>query len=480
MNYSDSLRSLYEDRQLVYDVLDNLPLGVITLDASAAPIFVNQTLADLVVMPLKDILNAPFEKLSAWLTAEKESWDLFNICISGKNVTSKGHLLTNGGERIPVNIDGFPLYNKLGQIFGILVLFQDLRQQLVWERSQQEYRHILDSINMAMVAIDTNGIITNCNKSVSDFCHAQPQGLIGRYISEASTKFDHLGTILLQTLKMGEPISVPELAFEIDENRHVVSMECAPLKDAAGIITGAVALCRDISMQRFMEDEAKRAEKLAIVGELAAGIAHEIRNPLTSVKGFIQLLTNRFPQNAPEQDYLEIMMEELDRANNIIKNFLLLAKPATPKLQLQDINHLLDDLLKLVEGEALMAEVELFRSFSPEVPLMVIETEAIKQVFLNLLQNSIQAMPSGGKLTILTEYSPENNTNLVKIIDTGKGMSKFQLNHLGRPFFTSRNNGTGLGLTVSYRIVHHHKGKIEVESEENVGTTFTVILPVII
>lgn len=479
MNIRDTINSLYEDRQLVYDVLDNLPLGVITFNNLGQPIFVNQTFADLLGVTLKDILSATEKELCVWLGDEKATLATFQSCQNGVEGSIKAHLKAQNGEKIPVKINAFPLYNKSSRIVGVFALIHDLRQQVLWERSHQEYLHVLDAINTAMISIDTSGVITNCNKCTAEFFNTEPAQLIGRPFKELANKLGHGGNCLLKTANTGIPVSIPEMTLDTDGNRLLITMDAAPLLDTAGQITGAVGLYRDITLQRLMEAEAHRAEKLALVGELAAGTAHEIRNPLTSVRGFIQLLKNRFSLDAPEQDYLEIMLGELDRANGIIKNFLLLAKPQVPKLQLQDLNYILNELIKLVEGETILAEVELHTSFSPDCPLMVMETEAIKQVFLNLVQNAIQAMPTGGKLQIFTEYNPAANTNIVKIIDSGKGIPQHMLSQLGQPFFTTRKSGTGLGLMVSYRIVESHGGKIRVESIEDHGTTFTVELPVV-
>lgn len=172
------------------------------------------------------------------------------------------------------------------------------------------------------------------------------------------------------------------------------------------------------------------------------------------------------------------MLSELDRANDIIKNFLLLAKPQHPKLQFQDLNFLLEELVKLVEAQALLNDVQLVRDFYEEMPFMVLETESIKQVFLNLFQNALQAMPNGGTLTITSEFLASDNQCLVKVSDTGVGIPKEILRKIGHPFFTTKKNGTGLGLAVSYRIIDNHKGQIEVLSKENIGTTFIVKLPV--
>ncbi len=476
MNEKVVRRSLQQDRQLVFDLLDNLPLGVVALNVKFEPMFVNQTMAGLIGVSVKAFLKATVEELAAWYQPLEHG--LLSGNMQEAIVSTTGVLRTVKGESIPVRLHAFPLYTKQKQIDGIIVLCSDMRQQLVWERYFDEYKHILDSINAGVIAIDINAVITTCNQRAADFWNTGPEQLVGRLLTDVQEEIGYNFHHLLQTLQNNEPVSIPELWWELDGKEYIFSLDCNPLKDSQGEIIGAVAVWRDISLQRLMELEANRAEKLALVGELAAGTAHEIRNPLTSIRGFVQLLQNRFSPEASEQDYLNIMLSELDRANEIIKNFLLLAKPQHPKLQFQDLNFILQKLVKFVEAQALLTEVQLVRNFCYDMPFMVMETESIKQVFLNLLQNAIQAMPNGGTLTVSSEFFPQENLSVVKISDTGVGIPKEIIKKIGHPFFTTRTNGTGLGLAVSYRIIENHKGKIEVISKENMGTTFIVKLPV--
>jgi PAS domain S-box-containing protein len=472
------LRSLEQERQLVFDLLDNLPMGVIAVNVNCEPMFVNQTLAALIGVSVKTILKAKPTDSLHWFEGAYQNDSLLNKCLQGIRMSTRGIFHKINGESVTMKIDAFPLYTKQGQIDGIILLCHDLRQQLIWERSFNEYKHILDSINAGVLAVDVHGIITTCNKNLAYYCNSSPEQLIGCYLPEVRTGLFYKFDYLMKTLKSNQPVSVPELWCEIEGKDYLFSLECNPITDAEGRNIGAVGVWRDISLQRMMELESNRSEKLALVGELAASTAHEIRNPLTSIRGFIQLLENRFSPDAAEQDYLKIMLSELDRANDIIKNFLLLAKPQEPKLQFQDLNFVLEELLKLVEAQSLMSDVQLQRNFCSDMPFMVMETESIKQVFLNLLQNAFQSMPNGGYITVSSEFDPLENHSVVKVTDTGIGIPKELLRKIGHPFFTTKQNGTGLGLAVSYRIIENHKGKIQVISQENVGTTFIVTLPV--
>jgi len=218
-------------------------------------------------------------------------------------------------------------------------------------------------------------------------------------------------------------------------------------------------------------------EKLAMVGELAAGMAHEIRNPLTSIRGFLQLLQRKYDRQGPEQEYFQIMLEELDRINLIIKEFLSLARPSQPQLKITDINELISEALLLAEQEALMSEVVLEFIKGENLPLVFLDPAQIKQVVLNLISNAIQATGPKGHVQVLSFHDPEEKMLVVSVKDNGPGIPPDKLHLIFEPFYTTKENGTGLGLTLSLRIVESHGGKIKVSSRVGEGSCFRIFLP---
>jgi len=234
-----------------------------------------------------------------------------------------------------------------------------------------------------------------------------------------------------------------------------------------------------IAMPETFEPDEKLylREKLAIVGELAAGMAHEIRNPLTSIRGFLQLLQHRYNPEGPEREYFQIMLEELDRINNIIKEFLSLAKPSQPQLKITDINELISETLLLAEQEALMNEVMLKFIKGENLPLVFLDPAQIKQVILNIISNAIHATGPGGQVEITSHVDLEENMLVINIKDNGPGIPPEQLPKIFDPFYTTKEQGTGLGLTLSQRIIEGHGGKIKVSSRVGEGSCFSIYLP---
>ncbi|GIP03698.1 PAS domain-containing sensor histidine kinase [Paenibacillus lautus] len=235
----------------------------------------------------------------------------------------------------------------------------------------------------------------------------------------------------------------------------------------------AVGIFKDITEQRMEEDRVMQSEKLTTAGQLAAGIAHEIRNPLTSINGFVKLLRSAERSN---ELYFEIIESELKRIELIVNELLVLSKPQGAHVSGPiDVSAILDQIITLMKVQAALKNIEIIPHY-PLVPIYVQgEVNQLKQVFINLLKNAMEAMNHGGSITLdIVHSGPE-----VQIIvqDEGVGMTQDQIQSLGQPFFTTKDTGTGLGLMITKNIIHNHGGTMNVESTPDHGTTFTIHLP---
>lgn len=230
-----------------------------------------------------------------------------------------------------------------------------------------------------------------------------------------------------------------------------------------------------LKKDREMVAREAKLEKLEVVGQLAAGIAHEIRNPLTSVKGFLQLM-QAAPDKIQNREYIEIMLEEVGRIEDITNEFLSLARPTVARVSEFDLNALLRSTYKLLQSHAFMHKVEMKLDLAESLPVICGDPAQMKQVAVNLVKNAIEACRSGGKVTISTGM--RGNNVQISIIDNGRGIPPEILTKLGTPFLTTKETGTGLGITVCFRIVQNLGGTIQVETQPEEGTTFTILLPV--
>lgn len=229
---------------------------------------------------------------------------------------------------------------------------------------------------------------------------------------------------------------------------------------------------RDLTARKLVEEKLGRSDKLSALGQMAAGVAHEIRNPLTSLKGFVQLLRKKAPEY---ETYYDIMSAELERINMIVNDFMLIAKPKQSEFKLVQISEVLDHVYALLESQAYMNQIKLHKELEEELPPVLADGNQLKQVFINLLKNSIEAMPGGGNIHFHIGRREEGL--FIRITDEGIGIPPEKLSKLGEPFYTTKDTGTGLGLNVCFRIVEAHMGKMHISSKPNEGTTVEIVLP---
>ncbi|WP_058002944.1 ATP-binding protein [Heyndrickxia sp. FSL K6-6286] len=253
---------------------------------------------------------------------------------------------------------------------------------------------------------------------------------------------------------------------------HVL-VSCFPLLNAENYNDGWAVIIKDISEKKQAQELLIRSEQLSIAGELAAGIAHEIRNPITSIKGFFQLLQSDTIKN---NTYYDIILSEIERIETILSELLLLAKPQEMNLVSINLCMLLNDVIVLMDAQANMNSVLMITEFETEEIYIKCEENQIKQVCINFIKNAIEAMANGGKLVIRLEKKG-NEKVLISFIDDGCGIPSNVLEKLGQPFYTTKEKGTGLGFMVSKKIIENHKGTVTIESEENKGTKIELTLP---
>ncbi|MEW5803330.1 MAG: ATP-binding protein [bacterium] len=226
---------------------------------------------------------------------------------------------------------------------------------------------------------------------------------------------------------------------------------------------------------RKTQEQLIQSSRLSALGQLAAGVAHEIRNPLTSIRILIHALMEKLSPEDIRREDIEVIENEIERINQIIKQFLDFARPRKPKMEGVDINKLILDTLLLLSHELMEQEVYIEKELLP-LPCLPADREQIRQIFLNLILNAVQAMPGGGRLKVST--AQKDSLVIVSFQDEGKGIPDDIKEKLFEPFFTTKEEGIGLGLSITRRIVEDHRGKIEVESAEGEGTTFSIMLPV--
>jgi two-component system sensor histidine kinase HydH len=334
---------------------------------------------------------------------------------------------------------------------------------------------VVTSLPVGLIATDKNGNIA--------FYNSAAERITGLNLSEARGRDPEKilpGHFcgLKEALDRGESISEKEMECEFTENRITpVSVSASKIINEEGQFVGQVLIFRDLGEVRRLQDEIRRKEKLAAIGGLAAGVAHEIRNPLSSIKGIASYFKNKFDEQSDDQEAAGVMMQEVDRLNRVISELLEFARPTQLKLKPTDANDILEHSVRLVQQEASTKNIKINLNLSETSVIAEIDSDRFSQCLLNLYLNALQAMEDGGELTIESS-AVEGIFIRIDIKDTGSGIHSEDLNKIFDPYFTTKATGTGLGLAIVHKIIEAHKGKIKVRSALGQGTAFTVIIPI--
>jgi signal transduction histidine kinase len=335
---------------------------------------------------------------------------------------------------------------------------------------------VLDSLPSGILVCDENHSVIMANKSslrLLPLSHAEGGPLWELILDERAAAF------FQRTLQNGDRVLDKEMDVESQSSNHLLSISIYPLVENRRI-TGSLTRIEDITEKRGREVRLRRAENLASLTTLAAAVAHEIKNPLGAISIHLQLMQKNLAKNEkaePEIDkYFNIINEEIDRLNRIVVDFLFAVRPMGLELREGNLNALIADLAEFIQAELEQSHILLLLELDEKLPAALIDERHMKQALLNLIKNAQAAMPNGGLLTIATQVS--DNEIRISVCDTGLGISEENLNKIFEPYFTTRENGTGLGLTLVFKIIREHQGEILVDSREGEGTDFEISLPV--
>ena len=340
----------------------------------------------------------------------------------------------------------------------------------------QKLQQFIDEMTLGVVLVDIEGQITHLNEvALQQFPSPNKRrGILemkGRKFTELFDPERDRQCVSMVRKALGGERSTLEL---VELEGQVLVKTAFAIRDnelvGPASITGAAVIIHDITELRNLRDELGRMDRLSLVGQMAASITHEIRNPMAVIRGFVQLMRERFGET--HNDYFRIIMDELDRANMIINDFLSLAQNRLIDKALTSLNDIIADIIPLIQADANLRGLHLEWHPGPSLPELWLNDKEMKQLILNLARNGLEAMKDGGSLRLSTRaYS---DIVELRVKDTGIGITQMQMDKLFEPFFTTKSRGTGLGLPVCLSIVEKHHGSIEVESKEGKGTTFIV------
>ncbi|RHW41484.1 PAS domain S-box protein [Neobacillus notoginsengisoli] len=426
------------------------------------------------------------KKDSELATYSKDYAEALHYCEVSDEETWKNRKITrveevlvspNGDKKIFDTIK-VPLFNPDGSRKGLVIIGRDITQKRqlmnLLEESRQQYKSLFEYSPDIVYMTDLDGRFIDLNPRFEEVTGYKREEIVGRRLQNL-LPFRYKKTLekyISVVLNEKRP-QIIELELNSKDREQIV-LECTSLPMMVhGETRGIVGHAKNVTRLRKTEEKLRRTEKLSIVGELSASVAHEIRNPLTSLIGFVQLLES---EDKKHQFYYSIMAEELNRINHIAGELLLLAKPQGIKFVRAGLQNIIRNVISLLEPVTAIHNVEICRDFTEKDICIDCEPNQLKQLFINLMKNAIEASFPGGKVFVSIE-TPEKEKVRISIKDDGIGISKERLEKIGEPFYSSKEKGTGLGLTVSSKIVDSHHGNMVFTSALNKGTSVVIELP---
>jgi PAS domain S-box-containing protein len=349
--------------------------------------------------------------------------------------------------------------------------------------------NILASLTNGIVTVDLDGRVVTLNPAAEKLTGFFAGEVTGRYCTELFAQTSEIGEMLMETLANHVPVSGVNLTLKRRSGVELpVEVSTAPLKGAEGKDLGVVAVIRDLTIVRELEGQLRRSDRLAALGSLAAGLAHEIKNPLTSVLTFSRHVARRFDDPNFRERFQRVVPRELERINRILERLLELARPVPATFTRIRVAPLVDRAVDLFANEIESQHVQVIREYARDVPPVAADEESLYRAIINLVSNALEAMgSSGGRLGLRVEWAgptaafrpPRRSTRhvVIEVSDTGGGIGPEDAERLFNPFFTTKDRGTGLGLAVTHKIVEDHGGVIDFQSVPGVGTTFRIALP---
>ncbi|MBZ0170389.1 Multi-sensor signal transduction histidine kinase [Candidatus Methylomirabilis lanthanidiphila] len=346
------------------------------------------------------------------------------------------------------------------------------------------YEDLLGSLQDGIITVEPDGRIRSINQAAEELMGLSAQMFHGRPFEQVFPNDRSLRELVRKTMESGRTHADFDARLTRQDGSHVViSAVSSLISDGTGQARGIVLAIRDQTGIRELEERLQRSDRLAALGTVAAGVAHEIRNPLAGLRGAAQLLEGEpdFPPALSE--YTSVIVKEVDRLGAIVERLLSFATPRGPVLRSCNLHEILDSLLFLERVPLDAAHIAVQRQYDPQLPDILADPSEVRQLFLNLIRNAAEAMSDGGDLTVRTRYERSakrcggRSVAVAEILDQGSGFDPEIERHLFTPFFTTKEGGTGLGLAICLRIVEDHGGAMEATSSPGRGSTFRVWLP---
>lgn len=459
-------------------LLDALPIGVVMYDTNARLKYANRRFEELLECDKSKLTGLSSRELRRMFVAIKD--DEMTLCEKALQNSKGVHRSIETFRTLKSNYIKLS-FSSQRMKNGVIVLFSDVKKEQELQNLQLQTQTVLNAIEKLVVIVDKDNKILMCNKTHEDVTGVSAKDIIGMDL------YEHLSTlqVYIENKYEQDDIIIKHRTFEASlttiygQVRRIL-FSTSPIYNIDGEVIGSIGVASDITELREQQEKMIRQEKLALLGQMGAGIVHETRNYLTTIKGSCQII-DMLTQEESIRGYTSRINKSINEVNRIISEFLTLSRHRETELLEVSIYDIIKSIKGLVETSSLTSGVKIEFLLSDEERYLLCDEAQISQVVLNICKNAVEAMfgVEDARLRVEAGYDEEKYEMFIKISDNGHGMSKDTLKKIGTPFFTTKRSGTGIGLSVCYKIIEEHHGKILVESEQGRGTTFVITLPCI-
>ncbi len=476
------------------DLLENANDFIFTLDQDGKFVYLNNRFKPLTGFKKKEWLQRDFSELiieKDRIRAKKN----YQLVHQGRARIFQAQIISNISDCYILSFNITPIFEH-GSIVGSMGIARDVTEQKKMEKEILELKNfnesIIQSMEAGLLTVDLNGFITSLNTGAERILGWNTNEVLGKKIKSVLIP-EEVDIILMSSSKPGSLPYSRETQLTVKSGEKIsIGFTTTDRIDNQNNKVGTIVSFRDISELKQMQSEVKRMERLASLGILASGIAHEIKNPLAGIKSLSQTCKEEFDEGDSRLEYLSRIINQVNRLDELLKAIVAFARPKPPDRKFYDIKKVIHEVVNLINKKLNTHNIEYIEDIDDNLPIVVIDPQQIQQVFLNLILNAIDAVSNNGSITVSAKPVRFSTPKLIKksdkwikqdsfvqinITDTGKGIPKQQLESIFDPFFTTKSDGLGMGLSIVYRIIEDHHGDIDVNSELNRGTTFTITLP---
>ena len=477
------------------DLLENANDFIFTLDPEGRFVYLNNRFKPLTGYEKEDWLGKPF--LSMIDPSDRNAaLEHYEMTHQGRARVFESRMMNSASEPTVLSISLTPIVER-GKIVGAMGIGRDVVEQKRMEKEILDLKNfnesIIESMEAGLLTVDLNGVITSLNSGGRNILGWTAEEVLGRPL-HSIFKPKEAESLMPGSTEFRNPLSRRETELTLKSGKKAsIGFTVTDRIDNRLRKVGTIISFRDITLLKQMQAEVIRMDRLASLGVLSSGIAHEIKNPLAGIKSLAQACDEEFEPGDPRREYLARIIRQVNRLDDLLRTFFAYAKPKPPDRKPHPLHEILKEVSHLLSKKMEIAHIDYAADVPAELPRVMVDAQQIQQVFLNLLLNAVDAMPDGGKLSVQASVSRSARQGMIRkdlsnesyeapyvevlISDSGVGIPADKLETVFNPFFSTKPNGLGLGLSIVYRIIEDHSGDIRVTSRPSKGTQFRIYLP---